>query len=261
MTERLYSHRLQLAFAAAILVLISQIGGNAVPEAKAIIPIEDVVNGIQQVRTAANTLRALELHYEQIRYIGGLMNGNYIRSLTHDAVFGSGCDISDARWSRVANKMTSRLDQAYRLLAVRPDFTGCIQDWPKTMREQYKMTNSLGLAQVNSLEALNTIKQNTQAGEVMRKYLQGLNQNTGKTGRSWSALLQKNALAGLETSAQLVELQRANAAILEQMIIANQIEHDKLMISLNRESARRDNIAVAAQSLTTTKLQFALLDN
>jgi hypothetical protein len=231
-----------------VALILTQVG--SAPTAHAQFAVIDASNLAQNVKTAAQTFKQLELHYEQIRFLGGMRKGNYIRALTRDALFGgSGCSVSDSRWAAMANSVNRNLDRAYRLMAVEPDFGGCISDWPRAMQNQYRLANSMSLSSVNGLSALATVKSNVTSGEVQRTWQQAQALATDRTNRSWTANAQKTANAAADTAALLVEVERAQAALLEQALIANQLQRDMLMTELNDEYERKQSMSAATASL------------
>jgi hypothetical protein len=205
----------------------------------------------EQIAQAEKTYLMMADQYRTYRGLGRF-TPTYIKGWTAGLVTGSSC--SWARpWESAINAALSPTE-AYNRVMRKAEYLGCLNDWSADYQSDLAKTHILDMANVNAIKTVGSSRSDViTVNGVITEQL-SVAQDVSKTGRAPNANLQKIVINTATTGAQLRDLQRLNAAILEQLTIANQIQRDLLQAALNNEAERRQ-VMPAAWAFTRIPIQ------
>lgn len=233
-----------VALAALVLLLPTQAGSQAVVHdpINAVHLLTQIEKARQQIAHAKATLDLLNEQYRTYRGMARFTPA-YIKGWAADLITGSSC--SWARpWEGAINAATAPAD-AYGRVMRKAEYFGCLSDWPADYQSDLAKTNILDMANVNAIKTVGSSRRDVLTVNPVVDAQFSVAQDTSRTGRAPNANLQKIVVNTATTGAQLRDLQRSNAAILEQLTIQNQIQRDLIQAALNLEAERRQVMPTA----------------
>jgi hypothetical protein len=204
--------------------------------------IAQIEKARQQIVQAQATFQLLTDQYRTYRGMARF-TPSYLKGWTAGLVTGNGC--SWARpWESAINAARSPTD-AYNRVMRKAEYLGCLNDWSADYQSDLAKTHILDMANVNAIKTVGSSRSDVLTVNPVIDAQLSVAQDTSKTGRAPNANLQKIVVNTATTGAQLRDLQRLNAAILEQLTIQNQIQRDLLQAALNNEAERRRVLSTA----------------
>ena len=233
-----------VALVALVLLLPKEADSQAVVHdpINAVHLLAQIEKAREQIAKAQATFQLLN---DQFRTYRGMTRFTpaYIKGWTASLVTGNSCAWATP-WESAINAARSPAD-AYNRVMRKAEYFGCLSDWSADYRSDLAKTNILDMANVNAIKTVGSSRRDVLTVNPVIEAQFSVAQDTSKTGRAPNANLQKIVVNTATTGAQLRDLQRSNAAILEQLTIQNQVLRDLIQAALNTEAGRRQALPSA----------------